>query len=144
MTANKLIERVRSAAVTSCLINHYPVNIVEAHTLRGNLPKLDETPCICIGIDSFLYGEQMTEREMDGNTIIPGQRKRTGCANVGIYFEKHSKPKDIYNYFDVMCVGLFSFDTDKTIVSVEHGGVEYDRTFDALVLRGKVTATAVA
>ena len=144
MNANKLIEEVRAAASAASLINRFPANVVEAHTLRGNLPKIDDMPCICVGIESFVYGEQMTDLAKDGNVITPGKRQRTACVSIGIYFEKTSKPKDMYNLFNVLCTHLLSLDEDKKIVSVEHGGVEYDRTYDALVLRGKVTETAVA
>lgn len=143
MNANELIEDVMSAASTASVINRFPANVVEAHTLRENLPKLDDMPCICVGIESFVYGEHITETADDGSIVITNKRQYTACVSVGIYFEKNSKPKDMYNLFNILCAYLLSLDEDKSIISLEHGGVEYDRTYDSLILRGKIIESTV-
>ncbi len=144
MNANNIIDEVKAAATATSEVSHFPVNVVEAHTLRGNIPKFDDAPCICIGIKSFVYGELLTAAAVSGETVIPGTRQQTACVSIGIFFKKTSQPKDMYNLFNTLCSKLLSADNGNRIVKIEHGGVEYDRTYDALVLRGKVTETAVA
>lgn len=142
MNANNIIDEVKAAAAATSEVSHFPVNVVEAHTLRGNIPKFDVTPCICIGIKSFVYGELLTSAAVaSGETVIPGTRQHTGCVSIGIFFKKTSQPKDMYNLFNILCSKLLSADNQNRIVKIEHGGVEYDRTYDALVLRGSVTET---
>ena len=141
MNANNIIDEVKAAAAATSEVSHFPVNVVEAHTLRGNIPKFDVAPCICIGIKSFVYGELLTTDAADGGTVISGKRQHTGCVSIGIFFKKTSQPKDIYNLFNILCSKLLSADNQNRIVKIEHGGVEYDRTYDALVLRGSVTET---
>ena len=66
MIANNIIDEVKAAAAATSEVSHFPVNVVEAHTLRGNIPKFDVTPCICIGIKSFVYGELLTAAAASG------------------------------------------------------------------------------
>ena len=141
MNANNIIDEVKAAAAATSEVSHFPVNVVEAHTLRGNIPKFDVAPCICIGIKSFVYGELLTTDAAGGGTVISGKRQHTGCVSIGIFFKKTSQPKDMYNLFNILCSKLLSADNQNRIVKIEHGGVEYDRTYDALVLRGSVTET---
>ena len=141
MNANNIIDEVKTAAAATSEVSHFPVNVVEAHTLRGNIPKFDVAPCICIGIKSFVYGELLTTDAAGGGTVISGKRQHTGCVSIGIFFKKTSQPKDMYNLFNILCSKLLSADNQNRIVKIEHGGVEYDRTYDALVLRGSVTET---
>lgn len=141
MNANNIIDEVKAAAAATSEVSHFPINVVEAHTLRGNIPKFDVAPCICIGIKSFVYGELLTTDAADGGTVISGKRQHTGCVSIGIFFKKTSQPKEMYNLFNILCSKLLSADNQNRIVKIEHGGVEYDRTYDALVLRGSVTET---
>ena len=141
MNANNIIDEVKAAAAATSEVSHFPVNVVEAHTLRGNIPKFDVTPLICIGIKSFVYGELLTSTAASGETVTPGTRQHTGCVSIGFFFKKTSQPKDMYNLFNILCSKLLSADNQNRIVKIEHGGVEYDRTYDALVLRGSVTET---
>ena len=83
----------------------------------------------------------MTAAASSGEAVIPGTRQHTGCVSIGIFFKKTSQPKDMYNLFNILCSKLLSADNQNRIVKIEHGGVEYDRTYDALVLRGSVTET---
>lgn len=88
MNANNIIDEVKAAAAATSEVSHFPVNVVEAHTLRGNIPKFDVTPCICIGIKSFVYGELLTAAAASGEAVIPGTRQHTGCVSIGIFSKR--------------------------------------------------------
>lgn len=141
MDGNTLIATVSSAVKVGTKSD---AEVVSAFTNMNEMPSLTKRGYICVGLESFEIGEQLTDTVIDeSGIIIPGQRQKTGCASVNFYLPNSSKPSDAYALFNKALIGLFSMGNSNQVLHVECLGAEYEKTYNALVLRSKVIMSVI-